>query len=106
METERAAAPELIAELGRKYIWWAPVGDAPHAPERIIAQVMNIGTYDDIRRLEIAVGFVRLANVMLHAAPGWFSIRSWAFWRGRLARETSVDIPAAPPRRAFHAETL
>jgi hypothetical protein len=31
------AASGLIAELGRKYIWWQPIGDAPHAQERVIA---------------------------------------------------------------------
>lgn len=98
---QNAAESRLLAELGHKYIWWAPIGDAPHSPERIIAQVMNIGTYDDIRRLESAVGFARLAEVMLHAAPGWLSARSWSFWRGRLSCETSAAIPAEPPRRAF-----
>ena len=106
MEIDHTSAPELIAELGRKYIWWEPVGDAPHTPDRIIAQVMNIGTYDDIRRLEKALGYARLVEVMLGAAPGWFSPRSWSFWRGRLARETSAEIPTGAPRRAFHAETL
>jgi hypothetical protein len=106
MEIDLAPEPELIAELGRKYIWWEPAGDAPHTPDRIIAQVMNIGTYDNIRRLEKTLGFARLAEVMLGAAPGWISPRSWGFWRGRLARETSVEIPAEPPRRAFHAEPL
>ncbi|HLH90010.1 MAG TPA: kelch repeat-containing protein [Xanthobacteraceae bacterium] len=106
MEIDHVSASELIAELGRKYIWWGPAGDAPHRANRIIAQVMNIGTYDDIRRLEKALGFGRLAEVMLGAAPGWFSRRSWGFWRGRLARETFAEIPTEPPRRAFHAATL
>ena len=92
---------ELIAELARKYVWWEPIGDAPPAPERIIAQVMDIGGYDDIRRLETTLGFERLADVMIDAAPGWISRRSWRFWRGRLARETSRTIPEEPPRRAF-----
>jgi hypothetical protein len=94
---------ELLDKLGSKYIWWASTGDEPHAPERIIAQVMNIGTYDDIRTLETTLGFSRLADVMLHAAPGWFSARSWSFWRGRLRLETDAQIPAAPPLRSFHA---
>jgi hypothetical protein len=106
MEIDHASASGLIAELGRKYIWWEPTGDVPHSPERIIAQVMNIGTYDDIRRLESALGFTRLADVMLDAAPGWFSPRSWSFWRGRLSREISIVIPPEPPRRAFHGEIL
>jgi hypothetical protein len=84
-------------------MWWAPIGDEPHSPERTIAQVMNIGTYEDIRRLETALGYARLADVMVHAAPGWFSLRSWGFWRGRLQLETKAAIPTEPPRRAFHA---
>ncbi len=92
---------ELIAELASKYIWWAPIGDAPPTPERIIAQVMDIGGYDDIRRMETTLGFERLADVMLAAAPGWISPRSWSFWRGRLGRETRQAIPEEPPRRAF-----
>jgi hypothetical protein len=100
---QNAAESRLLAELGRKYIWWAPIGSAPHTSERIIAQVMNIGTYDDIRRLEKTLGFARLADVMAHAAPGWFSPRSWSFWRGRLRLETDAAISAKPPRRSFHA---
>jgi hypothetical protein len=92
---------ELIAKLARKYIWWTPVGDAPPTPDRVIAQVMDIGGYDDIRRMETALGFERLADVMIAAAPGWISPRSWSFWRGRLARETRRTIPEQPPRRAF-----
>jgi hypothetical protein len=67
---------KLIAELARKHIWWAPVEDASPAPERVIAQVMNIGGCDDIRRMETTLGFARLADVMRHAAPGWISPRS------------------------------
>jgi hypothetical protein len=101
MSSQAASGHDLIAELGRKYIWWAPIGDAPHAPERVIAQVMDIGTYEDIRRMETALGFERLADVMIGAAPGWISRRSWSFWHGRLARDTTRMIPDEPPRRAF-----
>lgn len=54
---------------------------------RIIAQVMSIGTDDDIRRLE-------------RAQPGWISERSWEFWRGRL--RAAGPIPEKPPRRSFY----
>jgi hypothetical protein len=101
MPAPSIAEGELIAELARKYIWWVPIGDATPSPERVIAQVMNIGGYDDIRRMETALGFERLADVMIAAAPGWIGPRSWSFWRGRLARETRQTIPEQPPRRAF-----
>jgi hypothetical protein len=106
MAAQDASDQKLVAELGRKYVWWAPIGDQPHASDRIIAQAMNIGTYEDIRRLETTLGSARLADVMIHAAPGWFSPRSWSFWRGRLSLETTTAIPSEPPRRSFHAAML
>ena len=104
IEHTRDLAKELIAELGRKYIWWAPIGDEPHSEERIIAQAMNVGTFDDIRRLEATLGSALLAEVMLRAAPGWFSDRSWEFWRGRLSFALGKTMPEEPPRRSFLAE--
>jgi len=101
MSRPSSTEDELIAELAHKYIWWEPIGDVPPTPERIIAQVMDIGGYDDIRRMEATLGFDRLADVMTRAAPGWISPRSWSFWRGRLACETDRAIPPEPPRRAF-----
>jgi len=52
---------ETIAKFGRKYIWWKPVGNQPHSEDRIIAQTMNLGTYDDILLLERTVGEFRAA---------------------------------------------
>jgi hypothetical protein len=100
------AAKDLIAELRRKYIWWEPIGDEPHADERVIAQAMNLGTFDDIRRMERTLGSDWLADVMLQAAPGWLSDRSWEFWRGRLSFALGKPMPAKPPRRSFHAAAL
>jgi hypothetical protein len=91
----------VIAEIGRKYLWWEPVGGAPFSENRIIAQTMNLGTYDDILMLEQSVGKARLVEVMLRAEPGWISDRSWEFWRGRLSFATGAAIPHEAPRRAF-----
>lgn len=98
----RTVLPDVIAEFGRKYLWWEPVDGQPHSEDRIIAQTMNLGTYDDILLLEQAVGQPRLVEIMLHAEPGWISDRSWEFWRGRLSLATSMPIPDKPPRRNFH----
>jgi hypothetical protein len=92
-----------IAEFGRKYIWWKPVGSQPHSEDRIIAQTMNLGTWDDILLLEQTVGKFRLVEIMLRAEPGWLSDRSWEFWRGRLSFATGAAIPDKAPRRSFYA---
>jgi hypothetical protein len=76
-----------------------------HSEGRIIAQTMNLGTYDDILLLERTVGRARLVQVMLGAALGWINDRSWEFWRGRLSHATGAAIPVEPPRRVFDAAT-
>jgi hypothetical protein len=92
-----------IAELGRKYLWWDPVSDEPHSENRIIAQTMNFGTFDDIIVLEQSVGKNRLVEVMLRAEPGWLSDRSWEFWRGRLSLTAGGTIPEEAARRSLDA---
>jgi hypothetical protein len=96
-------AQETIAKFGRKYIWWEPIGGQSHSEDRIIAQTMNLGTYDDILLLEQTVGQSRLVEIMLRAQPGWINDRSWEFWRGRLSFATGAAIPDKAPRRSFHA---
>ena len=95
-------ADRLLAEFERKYIWWKPICGSRHSDDRIIAQVMNLGTYDDIRRLEKAVGRERLAATLGRAAAGWLSDRSWEIWRGRLSAQGFV-VANTPPRRTFNA---
>jgi hypothetical protein len=97
------SAPDLLAELARKYIWWEPLGGGPHPEERVLAQAMNLATFADIRRIERTFGPHRLAEIMLAAAPGWLSDRSWELWRGRLSLALGKPLPADPPRRSFDA---
>jgi hypothetical protein len=92
---------QTIAEFGRKYLWWKPIGTEPHSDDRIIAQTMNLGTYDDTLLLEQTVGRARLVEIMLRAEPGWIDDRSWEFWRGRLSYAAGTAIPDKAPRRAF-----
>ncbi|UFS90848.1 hypothetical protein LPJ38_09000 [Bradyrhizobium daqingense] len=96
----------LIDKLGRKYLWWRPVDGLPFSEDRIVAQIMNLGTYDDVLQLEAALGHAHLADIMLRAEPGWFSDRSWEFWRGRLSFAMGAELPDKALRRDFHAATL
>ena len=91
------------AELRRKYVWWEPIGDVPHPDDRVLAQAMNVATFDDTLRLEQTIGPSSLAELMRRAEPGWFSDRSWEFWRGRLSSATGEAIACDPPRRLIPA---
>jgi len=39
-----------LLPLARKYLWWMPPEEAVTMPDRVIAQVMNLGDYDDVQR--------------------------------------------------------
>jgi len=96
----------LLANLERKYFWWEPIGAEPRSADRIIAQAMNLASFDDARRLERELGSAALVNTMLAAQAGWLNDRSWEFWRGRLALSTGRAIPEDAPRRSFDARDL
>jgi len=97
---------QLLSDLESRYFWWEPVGSEPRSPERIVAQAMNLASFQDARRLEKTLGPDRLARIMLSAAPGWIDERSWEFWRGRLTRATGLKMPDEPPRRMFDVESV
>jgi hypothetical protein len=104
--SEIALPPDLAKKLEAKLFWWEAVGSQPRSGRRILAQAMAHGSFADIRLLEEVVGADALADLMLHAEPGWLSDRSWEFWRGRLALATARTIPEEAPRRSFDASAI
>ncbi len=91
---------EALKPLARKYVWWETPEEAVSMPERVIAQVMNIGDYDDVLALAAQVGDDVLREVLLHAEAGQFSARSRTYWRYRFGlASTPDDIPPLPVRR-------
>jgi hypothetical protein len=74
---------DLLEQFRRKYLWWIPVDGHPFSEDRVIAQTMNLGTYDDILLLENAVGQTHLVEIMRGAEPGWLNDRSWVSGEAR-----------------------
>jgi transcriptional regulator with XRE-family HTH domain len=92
-------SPVLMKRMAQRYIWWQPPEASLADPRRVIAQVMDIGTLEDIQALAMAVGRNTLISVLKHAQPGWFRPKSWAFWHTALGRTTASRIPPIPSRR-------
>jgi hypothetical protein len=91
---------DALKPLANKYIWWKTPDEAVAMPERVIAQVMNIGDYADVQLLVAQVGDEVLREVLTHAEVGEFNERSWAYWHYRLGLSSSVDkVPALPVRK-------
>ena len=61
---------EVLKPLARKYVWWKTPDEAVAMPERVVAQVMNIGDYDDVQALVDRVGEFHLRDVLRQATTG------------------------------------
>ena len=90
----------VIKRFAAKYVWWKTLDEALRQPDRIIAQVMNIGDYDDVVELVEQIGEDRLRRVLTHAEIGQFNGRSWTYWHYRLGlARPNQAVPALPKRR-------
>ena len=89
---------QSLKALANKYIWWKTPDEAVATPNRVMAQVMNIGDYEDVQVLVKIVGDDVLRDVLAHAEAGWFNERSWAYWHYRLDLATLDTVPALPVR--------
>jgi hypothetical protein len=88
-----------LTYFARKYIWWQAPETAVMSPHRIIAQVMNIGTFDDAQALLGRVGEADFKQALREARPGEFSERSWHYWHLVLGVTQLDTIPPMPLRR-------
>jgi len=95
----RAEERELLRPLAAQLIWWQPAEQAIRHPERVIAQVMDIGTFETVQTLRQGLGDRRLAQVLQQAEAGWFSPRSWTYWHRKLGLTRSGPVPPLPQRQ-------
>lgn len=94
-------ALECLRELAKQYVWWKTVDEAMRYPDRVAAQVMNLGAWEDVVRLADSAGEDYLQHVLLAAEAGQFNQRSWHYWHYRLGlAEYGVrPVPAMPVRK-------
>lgn len=92
---------ELLLRLAPRYVWWKGAEDAVKKPERVIAQIMDIGDFDDVQAMAAVVGDDVLRDVLTHAGAGQFNPRSWHYWHYRLglARYGEIPVPPIPVRK-------
>lgn len=94
---ETVRSSEML-RLAAKYVWWTPpdivVSDGM---SRLVANVMEMGTWEDASALIECVGIDMLREVLKSPPVGVISNRSLAFWHYRLGGH------GAPPksRRRF-----
>lgn len=91
------AAERLLRTLARRYVWWLAPETALARPNFVATQVMEMGDYDDVLKLEAMLGREALARTLREAEAGRFSERSWIYWHHRL-HLAGRRIPPLPRR--------
>lgn len=90
--------PRLL-ELARSYAWWLAPEQAMEYPQRVIARIMDIGTFEDIHKLVGIVGEDALRQTLQNAEAGQFRPRSWSYWQYLLNGLADATLPPLPLRR-------
>lgn len=90
---------DALKRLAGIYVWWKTPDEAVGMPDRVIAQVMDIGDYADVQQLVHQVGDDVLRRVITHAQAGQFSPRSWTYWHYRLGLASVDHVPPMPLRK-------
>lgn len=87
-----------LRDLAKKYIWWMTPEQAMENPKRVMAQVMNLGTYQDWGVLKSLVDDDTLRSVLREAKAGWFTPKRWNFWHIHLKACDPYKVPPLPKR--------
>ena len=94
-----SSAREILRRMARRYIWWQTPEASIKDLHRVIAQIMDVGTLEDIQQVAAVLGKRRMVDVLNRARPGWFHPKSWAFWHTALKRTSPGRIPPIPMRK-------
>jgi hypothetical protein len=97
--TDEAVA--CLRALAARYVWWKTPDEAMLFPGRVAAQVMNLGTWEDLTEMAEATGDEYLREVLRHAEAGQLNPRSWHYWHYRLglAEYGRTPVPPMPVRK-------
>jgi len=87
----------LLRALARRYVWWLSPAEALARPNFVATQVMELGDYDDVLKLEAMLGREALVRALRESEAGRLSERSWIYWHHRLGL-AGRRIPPLPRR--------
>lgn len=89
----------FLKKMASKYVWFKTPDTALELPHRVIAQVMDLGIWEDLLKLENFFGKATLRKVLRTAEIGQFRPKSWHFWHYRLGLAEVGKVPPMPRRK-------
>ena len=90
-----------LRTLAARYVWRKTPDEAMEYPDRVEAQVMNLGTIEDLTEMVEDTGEDCLRGVLQRAEAGQLEARSWHYWHYRLgsAEYGKRPVPPMPVRK-------
>ena len=79
--------------LARRYVWWVT---AEARRELLLCQLMQLGTYDDVRLARSLMGDAAFRDALRGAPPGILDARSWNFWHLFFGIQPVPPMPSRP----------
>ena len=89
----RLTAVPGARKMARKYVWWQPPEQTLDDAPLFLAQLMTLGTADDVLWLLSVTSDDDLRGVLRDPPVGVFNARSWSYWHLRLGFESVPDLP-------------
>lgn len=91
-----AEGDETAARMAQRYIWWKPPEESFKHLHLLFAQMMTLGTMEDLRWLMSVTTDDDLRKVLRIAPAGIFNGRAWHFWHYRLGMTPVPELPKRP----------
>jgi len=71
---------DQLKRIAKELFWWQPPEASLANPRRFLAQVMTLGTWQEVQLVGEAFGWNAFKDALLNAPAGVFDMRSWAYW--------------------------
>ena len=67
-------------KLAKRLIWWQTPTEAVKNEPRLLAQVMDLGTWEDVQQARSVWEESAFRAVLQYPPPGLFDAKSWNYW--------------------------
>lgn len=85
-----------LHRVAERLVWWQPPEVSLQQPQRLIAQVMTLGNWEDVQTVRRVFGDEAFRAVLAEPPAGVFDVRSWTYWHHVFHL---LPVPPLPKRR-------
>jgi len=83
---------DQLKQIAKEIIWWQSPEVSLRNPRRFLAQLMTLGTWNEVQMVREQFGWDAFKDALLNAPAGVFDRRSWAYWHA-VFELPSAELP-------------